>query len=356
MYLKAGTLGPMSVERGCCSKLAKPRNFKPRSFLPSVYSLTQQIVLKHLVKDIKPLAIHRALFHQFVTQPRMFGPFQEAELLLLRACLRQRSPLPDPFEAHTPPCCCPLLPSLHSLNTLPPDLVFLSTTTLDDLNVHPSNPLVFLGFVILFCLQWSSLTSCSHCKVTPWIVLHRELALLISLIQASWSQASIFSPSQAACSTTPSRSELSSDCPLGCLLSSQHCVLPSRPYLFSLSTVGPFFNNSILIIIQLLSFVLVRLIWQNSKLSLFSARLYLGIRVLRGRATEIKPQEANFQCRSRSPTSWGTTEWCEGPNTSGHFTLHNNCFKTWIFNHLPWSQISEKTKACIRTSLSFLLG
>lgn len=215
MYLKAGTLGPMSVERGCCSKLAKPRNFKPRSFLPSVYSLTQQIVLKHLVKDIKPLAIHRALFHQFVTRPRMFGPFQEAELLLLRACLRQRSPLPDPFEAHTPPCCCPLLPSLHSLNTLPPDLVFLSTTTLDDLNVHPSNPLVFLGFVILFCLQWSSLTSCSHCKVTPWIVLHRELALLISLIQASWSQASIFSPSQAACSTTPSRSELSSDCPLG---------------------------------------------------------------------------------------------------------------------------------------------
>ena len=103
----------------------------------------------------------------------------------------------------------------------------------------------------------------------PWIVLHREPAPLRSLIQVSWSQASIFCPSQAACSTTPSRSELSSDCPLGSLLSSQHCVLPSRPYLFSLSAVGPFFNNSSLIIIQLLSFVLSDLSGKTPSISIF---------------------------------------------------------------------------------------
>ena len=44
------------------------------------------------------LATHRALLNQFFTCPHLSEPFQEAELLLLQACLGQWSLLPDPLR------------------------------------------------------------------------------------------------------------------------------------------------------------------------------------------------------------------------------------------------------------------
>lgn len=136
--------------------------------------------------------------------------------------------------------------------------------------------LVSSGFLIVW-LPMTFFTSLS--KVTPWVILHHcsseitDPSILVS--------GEHFCPSKPACSTTPSRSELLSDSPSGSLLSSQHFVLPSCPYLFGLDTAGPLSSNSISIIIQLLSFVLSDLSGQTPSISI-SPCLYLGTSVRRG--------------------------------------------------------------------------
>ena len=128
-----------------------------------------------------------ALYPSLLVLACVLGHPEEAERLLLQAGLGQWSPPPHPFEAHT----AHVAASCQSLGPFP------------SFTEHASASYSFLllsqlllSFLILFCVSWSAF---SHCKGTPWKVLHHELALLQSLIQASWSETSVSCPSKPAC-------------------------------------------------------------------------------------------------------------------------------------------------------------
>lgn len=136
-----------------------------------------------------------------------------------------------------------------------------------------------LGFVTLL-LSPVIFLSLSHCKVIPQTVPQRKLAPLRS------GEGFLFF---LTCLTTPSRSELPSDC---CLHNTVCCLHILN--IFHLDTTGPFFNNSILVIIKLLSFVLSDLPGKIPHIPIFSVPRHQGVTRERNKN---KTTRGRFHCK-----------------------------------------------------------
>lgn len=160
MYLKAYTLGPVSV-KGVWSKLIKPRNFLSRLFLPSIKSTNMVWVPGKGHETVGNWTQH---FLISLHLSHMLGPsisLRFTSLLVAASCC------PGPFPSLTDHCGTSFSISLHyNFCHLPGE--FYGPPT------QPTRPFRFLDLV----LSPMIFPSFSHCKVTPWIVLHHELAPL----------------------------------------------------------------------------------------------------------------------------------------------------------------------------------